>query len=676
MGNINETIIKNKNIQKNKLNILSKEYELSINEYGKTERQFLAIGGAGLGILSYLSGVTLENLLDPQKLDNNLWITNVIPLVVTLFIAILLQQYYQLEARLRRCKIISYQINHLFPQPILSRFLSIKGHGNFTSLRHGNIKYRMAIWIISIIIIFLYCFVICSCMYVVISVNRIFGISYLVILLTINIVIVFSFFGIFTDLPKYYDQLQDKLINPEYVNSDKNLNTQDKEKRWNNVYGILLPRRKDFFQKAIYFWIGFFAAFLLNYEQPFQHKMESELSRARVIFIGFLSNQWMFLLIGVIYFLIEEFFLQQAKLLWDDIRDVERDSKSIQNKDRAYTKKDIGEKTAKLHVCFRWSFALLLGYYYGGSSLLIVLLLISFHQIIYVLWLKPISGKHPLLILSWLSFSNSLRVVTGVLAITEITVFYFPLLILLLVFYFNMFGFMAAYWKMEAIYLRNNSREQIRPQSYYYENDTNKHQREGFIAAVLSSSILLLVLLNFNQLCRLPLSRSVNLIFECNNGHASYREIFAGYSLILLIIGALLIYLLSKLGYRIILYILKPFQRIMNTICKGVTFFSLIFFIYYLAISIISLNFFFFCLSIFLLHTYLLGIYDSMSYEDFTGIESNNRIKWITTKWKLYFFNSNSQLHFYQLLRDTILVINGNKQLLYAPENEIILAED
>jgi len=145
-------------------------------------------------------------------------------------------------------------------------------------------------------------------------------------------------------------------------------------------------------------------------------------------------------MLGIIYFFAEEFLLQQAKLLWDDIRDIEQDKKRIYNKDRYYVQGFFSKRTAILHVFLRWTFSLALGYLIGGVSLLILFLLISLHQILYELWGKPRGDKLPKGLLIFISFSTVFRFVAGILAIEGSYWSYTPFLLLIVVFYFYSFG--------------------------------------------------------------------------------------------------------------------------------------------------------------------------------------------------------------------------------------------
>src|SRR5207245_2957002 len=79
---------------------------------------------------------------------------------------------------------------------------------------------------------------------------------------------------------------------------------------------------------------------------------------------------WAIVALCTIYFIVEEILLQQAKLIWDDIRDRKRDKNLLRNYRRAIASDQISIPSAKLQLALRLPVALILGYILGGFALL------------------------------------------------------------------------------------------------------------------------------------------------------------------------------------------------------------------------------------------------------------------------------------------------------------------
>lgn len=254
------------------------------------------------------------------------------------------------------------------------------------------------------------------------------------------------------------------------------------------LFYTLIPRPWDLFAKGLHFWYGFlFGFFILNkglYANPY---FLNPSFLATNIYIGATPIWCKLLILGLAFFILEEVFLQQAKLLWDDIYDIERDKKLPLNSTRALSSGYISLKSAKINIVLRLIFAFSFGYLLGGNLIIILFSFILFHQGIYMFWGKPTIQKHPLLVLSVLSLNTTLRFITGVIVIanyswvTPITLF------TIVVIYLESFSTLSFFWRVEADYLINIGKSDfIRPQSQYFLKNGRKIQNISLILVDLT----------------------------------------------------------------------------------------------------------------------------------------------------------------------------------------------
>ena len=87
--------------------------------------------------------------------------------------------------------------------------------------------------------------------------------------------------------------------------------------------------------------------------------------------------------------------MQQAKYMWNDIRDYERDQDIPANRARFVTRRESGERQISLLCAGRWVAGLLLAAFLA-PGLLAVVLAISLLQIIYEFWVKPRADQYPI----------------------------------------------------------------------------------------------------------------------------------------------------------------------------------------------------------------------------------------------------------------------------------------
>jgi 4-hydroxybenzoate polyprenyltransferase len=255
------------------------------------------------------------------------------------------------------------------------------------------------------------------------------------------------------------------------------------------IFKWVLPRPADVLAKMWFFAYGMLAALVIGGELP-----GDQVSLINVLFrpsTSWQSNDvpiWAIAALLLVYLILEELLVQQAKLIWDDIRDRERDRKLLHNKERAIARGDLSLQHAIWNMIVRLGVVALFVVWQGRGDLLLVFGLILLHQAVYLFWAKPRGSRHPLRMLLWLSFNNSLRFLAGIVAITGFQAL-LPFILMFIVFYFCSVGGLAAQWKMEAEYAGKD----IRPQSKYFFMKGEFWQHVGLVNAVLVTCFLFFV---------------------------------------------------------------------------------------------------------------------------------------------------------------------------------------
>ena len=195
----------------------------------------------------------------------------------------------------------------------------------------------------------------------------------------------------------------------------------DHQSLWKRAFVFVLPRPLGLVHKGIFFWCGFVIAYPLF--AATQSVPDADL------LVPFLWR-------GLVFFFALEILLQQAKFLWNDLRDRSTDKLLALHSERLQLSNIVSERIAVFHILVRWGGALVLGGFLSRDFLL-VLLLISAHQLLYEWVIKLRAGRHPIVFHVFLCFNLPLRVISGFLCFFDIsTVLSLPvLMITLFVFY-------------------------------------------------------------------------------------------------------------------------------------------------------------------------------------------------------------------------------------------------
>lgn len=263
--------------------------------------------------------------------------------------------------------------------------------------------------------------------------------------------------------------------------------------RWRWVLAHVAPRPLDFMAKGPKFWYGFLVGLVVVGLAPERVALSNWLfgGGREAWAAGERVPLWAVLLLGLLFFMAEELLLQQAKLLWDDVRDYERDRGISWYRDRALAGGFLSLRGAVFNLVLRICAAFVLALVLGGSALLILFIGILLHQALYAVWAKPRAAEHPLLLLVILSLSWPLRVLAGVIAVAGGRWLVTPVILVLLVFYFYSFAVMAAQWKMESEHGRKGGAVLERLQHGYFLDKGLFWQRYGFSCAIGITLVLI-----------------------------------------------------------------------------------------------------------------------------------------------------------------------------------------
>lgn len=243
--------------------------------------------------------------------------------------------------------------------------------------------------------------------------------------------------------------------------------------RSHSGWGMLIPRPHSFLVNSILFGGGVFFAWLEGYRG--QH-VSSQLK----------MPAWLFVLL---WFLVQEVLVQQAKYMWNDIRDHERDQKIPANRIRPITQQLLATNTT-IVMAGRWVFGLVLA---GLLSpvLLTVVLMISSLQIVYELAAKPQAAARPTLPLFVVSAGAVLKFSAGALAIgcppgeQRLWLYGFALFATGVV-------YISSFWRTEAAYFSQRGLALPRGQSAYFAQTGMAWLKVGTAVTIVSCAVLII----------------------------------------------------------------------------------------------------------------------------------------------------------------------------------------
>lgn len=288
------------------------------------------------------------------------------------------------------------------------------------------------------------------------NIDHLHGLLYFGFFSICGAALVSGFARIFSEVPHAYDRYLLEYLQDPQAAKEIRLPFDNR-----GLLFFLLPRPVDFMSKAPIFALGSVIALVGGHVRP----------QPTILALAFsppLPNEiWGTLIFTFCWFIIQSVFIEQAKYQWNDIRDRKRDELIPANRVRYSATSRLRPELEYASLGVRWVGGIIMASILS-QDLLAFVLLFSFLQIAYELWTKPRSDKWPLLPMMNVASGTTLRFVSGAVAVGWLAED--PMLILLGI---SMFILGAAYsstmWRTEATYMRNAGIPLQRGQSEYFE---------------------------------------------------------------------------------------------------------------------------------------------------------------------------------------------------------------
>lgn len=619
---------------------LLKEYEIILSRVDKNDERTIQFVGVVVTLLTLWSAYATS-----QGSNLSLALAWLGPLLFLLVFAYLISIYYFHFNNLWIARILSLRINMILPEPAHITNAPNFPSALFFSSRKGSIKAKTFYSLIIGGLISLFVLVSYLSFRVIYLNHHLAGTLFVTLYGSIALLELYTISGLFVDLPNIYDEFLSQIQETGKIPRNFAFHLHRSQSSFSRLVWSILPRPADLIAKGHAFWIGFIMAFFV-----------AGLTSDRLPLLNLLFSKqdewnttldvpiWAILVFGILIFVIEEIFLQQAKLLWDDVRDIERDKLLLQNRARAIASGNISTKEAIFNLSIRWTLAMILSVVIGGMALFISFLAITMHQALYVLWAKPKAQNYPLLPLITVSFNVALRFIAGAIAVLGDKFGLAPLLLTVAMLFFYSFGGMAALWKMEAEYQEKTGKSvAIRPQSIYYLHKGYKWQHTGLLGSITLSAILI-----FSQTmvttCRNNAFFSTwyaNCGYSRNLIYVSYN-LYSGAAIIVLLIlvNLSVCFLLSYISRAIFSILKKPYRNLKGILVLVAT----IVFISHMYVLLVNVNETSLYWAILWLNIALFLNYEQLTYPQYSFTVTAVKIKlfWMTI-YKIMFFPADSK---------------------------------
>jgi hypothetical protein len=634
-----------------RLQILLKDYELQVNRLNGFENQLIQFMSIIFGILAVVATYFLsQQATIPVELA---WIA---PIFSILLVTFLLFTLYEHIGNMWNARFLARRINKIFNEKVLINFDPEIPSAWLLSTKRGNLKTRLMYSLLfsGCVLIFVFMsFVSFRIVYE--RASHLIGSLFVLFYAVLVIALLISVSGFLWDLPNAYRDFFNQFPNAEALPADFKFKPSISA-TGSNAFITIIPRVPDFITKSVFFIFGFVTALVVVGLQQHLVVVSSLFSTAAMKVNGStiatswknISDVpiWAIWAFGALCFCVEEILLQQAKLMWDDIRDVEYDRAWFPNNTRPIASGRISVSSATWQMLVRWMLAFGFGYLLGGVPLLLVFLIISLHQVIYTLWAKPESRKKPhnhrrhIVLLLVLSFNFPLRFLAGVIAVVGPQWLLPPFILLFVSFYLCAVGVLALQWKLEAQHQQDlHQNVAVRPQSEFYLQRGEHWQHVGLVGAILITSLL--VLIHFiSKSCNTGLSLLQQWYGSCNpnNGIMTYADkgflynitlIFALITLSILL-AAFILRLLRKLEG----FIIKALVKVKTVLVILLSIISISAFLFSVMLNNVSILF----LGFLIFNMLLLVMYERMTYLQYTLVNLRKRLPWIFMAWHAYLF--------------------------------------
>ena len=193
------------------LNVLIKEYELLSTKHKQSEDRFFQFISWIITILTTFVGITTSQINNSQVAGFLSWLAWLGPFITVFLFYILLFQYYEVEGLIRKCRIAMDQINQKLKQPVVTEFSGSGEMTKFFSIRHGNIKYRILIWVEIILCGALYLSASTISLVKIYADSHLAGFVFTILFAIATFLLVYTFTGAIVDLSKYYQSIQEQI---------------------------------------------------------------------------------------------------------------------------------------------------------------------------------------------------------------------------------------------------------------------------------------------------------------------------------------------------------------------------------------------------------------------------------------------------------------------------------
>lgn len=430
---------------------LFREYEILSVRRNESDARFSGIIASALAISSVAAGYVLLN-------PDQILVAALAPLFLLAVYCLLLGNVYTSLITMWNLRVISGHINYLNGDPILIQFERQFPESQFLSASQGSFKAKVQHFTIIVIAASILLLLVTNTWWRLRNENILFSTGLTFVYGVAILLMVLGLTGALFDLRDRFNQYLRQIEADRSNGIDKLPSGISRTTPDLSVLRQVLVRPADLIVKASPFIFGWLYA--MTFLQDYSSQPSFIASYA---FPGATPNWdgpadvplWGWMLCALVYFTISDGFVQQAKLLLNDIRDIHGDGKFLPGRGRI----QYATPAMKTHAIARWLIGLLLSLLIGGVWFFAAMCLITVHQLVYEFKIKPSAAKHNLGILIWLSFTGVLRTLVGIIAVTrdipldssgQDNSSAILLLLLLFIAYGYTVGQLAHLWKTEA----------------------------------------------------------------------------------------------------------------------------------------------------------------------------------------------------------------------------------
>jgi hypothetical protein len=607
--------------------------------------------GIGIPILGAYLGFSLNSAANQNVNNNPLtqfhW---ALPLPIVIYCVYLIILLYSYEGKYWACRVLSTRINQMLPETALILYSRNYPHTKFFSTQNGSIKYRVLYFLAFISVVFLYIGITTFSFLEIYSESHFQGFLFITIYFLLPALLFYTLSGVLSDFPNMLFRFSKVITERHRIpNEDEALQIHTPGKSFISLFYWLFPRPWNLIGNGILgYWGGFVVALAVK-------AWVLDLARLDILNRLFSSGAiwtdirqvsagavWGF---GFLIFIVEEGMLQQAKYLWNDIRDYQYDKNSSAslpiNRNRAVAAGAMSIPIAKRQMLLRGALAFVLGYLLGGPSMLLVFVVIIIHQILYMFFFKPRDNRYPLLSFFFMALNIPLRFWAGVVAVTGSNWTDPNLALYFVIFYFLSLGTLASMWNIDAEYKKMKSTlEKESRHGYFYDRGKPWSDRG------LYSLLVVTLFVFYNPTLLTGLYDNIRRLFIQSNAVSGLLTV----AFILVVIAATIIPV-------IILYrFLNPIVRLLQQITRKIR--AILSPVVTIALIISAVSFF--CemyserlalvMLVFTVNTIL--TYQDMTFKDYFS-EQLKKLPLLLACWNTYLFHPEQGMTFRKLIKIT-----------------------